>query len=86
VHELIHTLQKAGILSAKFTTAGSNTAQERIGTEQIQVTGNCYMPTGNTLLHMTVRAQATFRCANREAHIFSILNSTKQRNAHVSVR
>jgi len=35
---------------------------------------------------MTVRAQATFCCARWKAHIFSILNSTLQRNTNVSLR
>jgi hypothetical protein len=60
--------------------------QQRIGTEQIQLTGNSYVPTGNTLLHMTVQAQATFCCPSSKAETFSILNSTQQWNARVSVR
>jgi hypothetical protein len=59
VQAAIHTLQRAGTLIVEFTATGSNTAQLNIGTEQIQLTGNSYVPTGNTLLHMTVRAQTT---------------------------
>jgi hypothetical protein len=47
VQAAIHTLQGAGTLIVEFTAIGSNTAQERIGTEQIQLTVNSYVPTGN---------------------------------------
>jgi hypothetical protein len=49
VQAAIHTLQNIGTLTARFTASGSNTAQERISTEQIQLTGNSYMPTATVI-------------------------------------
>jgi len=90
-HEVIHRLPKAGTLNAEPVATGSNTAQVKIVTEQTELIGNCYVPTGNfnwsnTLPHMTVRAQTNFCCASWKAETFSILNTTPQVNAHVLFR
>jgi len=47
VQAVIHILQRGGTLIVEFTVTGSNMVQERNGTEQIQLTGNCYVPTAN---------------------------------------
>jgi len=45
-HEVTHRLPKAGTITEPVAT-GSNTAKVKIGTEQIALTGNCYVPTAH---------------------------------------